>query len=308
MTSSRLSGRVSIANLAGAGGVRVWMARIDLGGDMTELHRKPAQCSIRAVGSRQQGTIRAGRRFVVLVQSTALALLAASVVSCDRGRAARSEDMVAIAAGEFFAGCDQSVESKCLADEKPGGPRQIKAFAIDRTEVTVEAYRDCVEAGDCSPSGSEAGCNASQVARDRHPINCVDWDQAVAYCAWREARLPSEWEWERAARGPDGLLNPWGNEPVDCTRAVIDEGSGNACGKGDTTFEVGSRPAGASAEGALDLIGNVWEWTASSRPGRSGRIVRGGGYYITSEHARASFLLLFKPDGQGPFVGFRCAR
>ena len=308
MRSPRLSGRVRIANLTGAGGVRVGMAGIDLGGDMTELHRKQAQCSIRAVGSRRQGTIRAGRRFVVLVQAAALALLAGSVVSCDRGRSARSEDMVAIAAGEFFAGCDPSVESNCLADEKPGGPRRVQAFAIDRTEVTVEAYRDCVEAGDCRPSASEAGCNASQAGRDRHPINCVDWDQAVAYCAWRGARLPSEWEWERAARGPDGRLNPWGNEPADCTRAVFDEGSGNACGKGDTTVEVGSRPAGASPEGALDLIGNVWEWTASSRPGGLARIVRGGGYYGTLDQARASFLLRFKPEGQGAFVGFRCAR
>lgn len=275
---------------------------------MTELHRKRVRCLIRAVGSREQGTLRASRRVVVLVQAATFVLLVGSIVSCDRGRSARSEDMVAIAAGEFIAGCHPSIESDCFADEKPGGPRRLQAFAIDRTEVTVEAYRDCVEAGECRPSASEAGCNASQAGRDRHPINCVDWDQAVAYCAWREARLPNEWEWERAARGPDGLLNPWGNEPADCTRAVIDEGSGNACGKGDTTFEVGSRPAGASAEGALDLIGNVWEWTASSRPGNSGRIVRGGGYYVTPDLARASFLLRFKPDGQGAYVGFRCAR
>lgn len=275
---------------------------------MTELHLRRVGRTNRAGLATQRRAIRAARRFASFAAGAAAVTLAGSLVGCEGDHPAPAEDMVAIAAGAFFAGCDEKVESKCLEDEKPGGQRQIGAFTFDRTEVTVEAYRACVEAGDCSPSAGDAGCNASQADRDRHPINCVDWDQAVAYCAWRGAHLPSEWEWERAARSTDGRRNPWGNEPADCTRAVIDEGSGNACGKGDTTFEVGSRPAGASAEGALDLIGNVWEWTSSSRPGSARRIVRGGGYYITPDLARASLLLRFKPQGQAPFVGFRCAR
>lgn len=90
--------------------------------------------------------------------------------------------------------------------------------------------------------------------RERHPVNCVDWNQAEAYCAWRGDRLPTEWE--RAARGPRG------DASADCSRAVIDDGSGNACGEGDGTVEVGSKPEGASSEGVLDQAA---DWTASRR-------------------------------------------
>ncbi len=218
------------------------------------------------------------------------------------------EDMVLVPAGEFFAGCNEEVDSECLADEKPGGPRELPAFSIDRTEVTLAAYRACVEAETCSKPDQGEGCNWGESERERHPVNCVDLDQATAYCAWRGARLPTEWEWEKAARGNDGRKYAWGNEPVDCRRAVIDEGSGSACGLGDTTFEVGSKPEGASPYGALDLIGNVWEWTSSIREGSSSPVVRGGAFYVGPPHARASFGLQFNPAGRGAFVGFRCAK
>lgn len=216
--------------------------------------------------------------------------------------------MVAIEGGRFFAGCNDAVDAACLPNERPGGPREVGAFRIDRTEVTVAAHRACVEAGACSPADVGEGCNAGREGSDRHPINCVDHAQAEAYCAWRGARLPTEWEWERAARGVDGRVHPWGNESVDCPRAVIDDGSGPGCGEGDGTLEVGSRPAGASAEGALDLIGNVWEWTDSTAERSPARGVRGGAYYVGPQLARASVRLFFKPTGRGPFVGFRCAR
>ncbi len=218
------------------------------------------------------------------------------------------EDMVLVPAGEFFAGCNEEADAECFADEKPGGPRELAAFSIDRTEVTLAAYRDCVDAEACSEPDRGEGCNWGETGRDRHPVNCVDWDQAKAYCAWRAARLPTEWEWEKAARGSDGRKYPWGNEPVDCQRAVIDEGSGNACGQGDTTFEVGSKPEGASLYGALDLIGNVWEWTSTTREESGSVVVRGGAFYVAPPQARASFGLRFNPKGRGAFVGFRCAK
>ncbi|MEZ4278704.1 MAG: SUMF1/EgtB/PvdO family nonheme iron enzyme [Myxococcota bacterium] len=214
---------------------------------------------------------------------------------------------VAIAGGPFVAGCDPARGDDCLPDEIPSGVREVEAFAIDRTEVTVAAYRACVEAGACTPPDVAESCNWAQQGRERHPINCVDWEQAKAYCAFRGARLPTEWEWEKAARGSEGRRNPWGDAPADCRLAVIDEGGGNACGAGDTTFEVGSRPAGATPEGILDLIGNVWEWTATVRENGRAPVVRGAAYYSEPGHARASHLLRFNPIGRGPFVGFRCA-
>lgn len=243
------------------------------------------------------------------LETAFVCLAAVLVVGCPRVEDTRnSGDLVAIPGGEFSAGCNEAIDSACLEVEKPGTRRRVDDFSIDRTEVTVAAYRACVDAGKCTAAGTDRSCNGSLPNRGGHPINCVDWHQASAFCAWRGARLPSEWEWERAARGVDGDLHPWGNAPADCTRAVIDAGTGNACGWGDTTFEVGSRPAGASREGVVDLIGNVWEWTATVREKGSGRVVRGGGYHVTADQARASFHLLFAPQGRAPFVGFRCAR
>lgn len=240
-------------------------------------------------------------------EDRAVASATVPVVSAADSFAAGS-DRIAIAGGEFLAGCAEKDPATCMADELPSGKRSVEPFRIDRTEVTVADYRACVEAGVCGTAAdTEKGCNVGLPNRDRHPINCVDWDQAMVYCAWRGGRLPTEWEWERAARGVEGRRNPWGDEPADCRRAVIDEGEGNACGEGDTTFEVGSKPQGATPEGVVDLIGNVWEWTATEREGGFSRVVRGGAYYVEPHHARASFLLRFKPTGQAPFVGFRCA-
>lgn len=216
-------------------------------------------------------------------------------------------DSVVVPAGDFIAGCRARVDSDCLASEEPEGLRSQAAFSIDRTEVTIAAYQTCVDAGACTPPDEGEACNWGVPGRERHPVNCVDWSQAAAFCAWRGARLPTEWEWEKAARGTEGAMNPWGDDPADCSRAVIDEGTGNACGLGDTTFEVGSKPAGASPYGAVDLIGNVWEWTSGALEATSARVVRGGAYYSERPYARASLGLRFKPTGRADFVGFRCA-
>lgn len=217
-------------------------------------------------------------------------------------------DRVFMAAGEFEAGCHADDQARCFESEKPARRLQLDAFSIDRTEVSVATYRDCVAAGVCSEAVAEGKCNFVLPGHERHPINCVDWHQAEAFCSWRGGRLPTELEWERAARGTTGDRFPWGDAPVDCTRAVIDDGSGNACGSGDTTLDVGSRPAGASAEGVLDLIGNVWEWTSSAPENSSARIVRGGAYYVESDQVRVTLALPFAPHGRADFVGFRCAQ
>jgi formylglycine-generating enzyme required for sulfatase activity len=164
---------------------------------------------------------------------------------------------------------------------------------MDRTEVTVASYARCAAAGACSPAsttvvsrGLSPGdvkfwsrfCNAGVPGRDEHPINCVDWRQAGAYCRWAGGRLPTEAEWEHAARGADARTYPWGNDKPTARRL-------NACGAecgakasalgarakttmydgndgAETTAPVGSYPDGASLFGVLDMAGNVWEWTA----------------------------------------------
>ncbi|MFT3764563.1 MAG: SUMF1/EgtB/PvdO family nonheme iron enzyme [Minicystis sp.] len=142
--------------------------------------------------------------------------------------------------------------------------KETKAFCIDVTEVTVAAYRACVDAGVCTTKGlDEYGpCNWGALGRDRHPINCLSWHQAARYCSHVGKRLPSEEEWFHAAYGGDGRAYPWGNDAP--SGQLCWDGEGNALGKGKragTTCPVGSYPAGRSPFGLEDMAGNVWEWT-----------------------------------------------
>jgi formylglycine-generating enzyme required for sulfatase activity/tRNA A-37 threonylcarbamoyl transferase component Bud32 len=184
----------------------------------------------------------------------------------------------------------------------PGRAASVAAFAIDRTEVTVAEYAECVAAGACSPAGRAEGCNAG-AGRSNHPINCVTWSQARAYCGFVEKRLPRDVEWERAARGDDGRPYPWGSAPASCDRAVVGDPQGSrrdGCGR-DSTWEVGSKPAGASPFGALDMAGNVGEWTQE-------QTLRGGDWLFAPDRARADAVARPEPDRQRTNAGFRCAR
>ena len=198
-----------------------------------------------------------------------------------------------------------------------------KAFFIDTFEVDVAAYQRCVRAGGCTESTSAdrslaALCNAGQPTREHHPINCVDRFQARAYCHWAGKRLPSEAEWERAARGDDQRLYPWGNQPPgSCEWAVVSP----LCERAPfPTRETGSRAlASLSPFGVADLSGNVWEWVEDpwssdpSQPASPARsdagwgVLRGGGWDHESSRATAVNRLRADETHAEVSFGFRCA-
>jgi formylglycine-generating enzyme required for sulfatase activity len=271
---------------------------------------------------------------------------AASPASC-------SEGMVRVPAGTFQMGSPEGVGD---GDEHPPHAVTLPAYCIDRTEVTVAAYAACVAAKECAAapltvqwSGySEEDvkrwsrfCNRAD--RTNHPINCVDWNQAAAYCKWAGKRLPTEAEWEYAARhDPKTGKNhdyPWGNEVPSAKRLNACDSECVAMGKRDlkldwkamydardgweTTAPVGTFPDGASPVGALDMAGNVWEWTADWYGSYSGaavtnpqgaktgtyRVSRGGSWRSDdAAWVRAAVRDRNGPSYRNNTVGFRCVR
>jgi formylglycine-generating enzyme required for sulfatase activity len=220
-----------------------------------------------------------------------------------------TRDTVAVPEGTFAMGSNDGDE-----DERPIHRAHVAAFAIDRTEVTVGAYRGCVAGGACTAAGTGRYCNGA--GKDEHPANCVSWDQARVYCAWKGGRLPSEAEWEFAARGADGRAYPWGN---DAPRAQLCwDGDGSELGRGRRlgTCAVGAHPAGKSPFGAEDLAGNVWEWTAdlytesyTAAPGDALRVARGGTWFgFDAKDVRAAVRYRAIATTQSYGIGFRCVR
>jgi serine/threonine-protein kinase len=275
-------------------------------------------------------------------EGAALAMPEAPVESACPG------DMIAIPGGEFFMGRDDG-----SAAERPEHHVTLDAFCIDRTEVTVADYAACSDTGQCKRAPTtnwwpdiapgeravfDPVCNGRDpAARAHHPVNCVDWETAGRYCAYRGRRLPTEAEWEFAARGPDGRHYPWGDEAPTSARL-------NACGReclawgkvrhvdermlfSDSdgfagTAPVGSFPKGKSPFGLEDVAGNVWEWVAdfygayegkdqanpSGPASGSERVVRGGSW--SSGDAwwpRATFRYKRVPGTRTTGIGFRCA-
>jgi serine/threonine-protein kinase len=217
-------------------------------------------------------------------------------------RAGRA-DRVVVPAGPSKQGSTKGDE-----DERPERTVIVKAFAIDRTEVTRARYAACVAARRCKPLPAPA---AGDVQADAElPVTGVSWADAQAYCRFAGGRLPTEAEWEKAARGTDGREYPWG-DALDCARANWGnfEGEGPCAGKNPgRPVRVGSYPTGASAYGALDLGGNVWEWVADKYdddPAR--RVVRGGSCCSYFVGPRAANRNAWAPEHRDADLGFRCA-
>ncbi len=180
---------------------------------------------------------------------------------------------------------------------------------FNKTEITVKQYQECVNAGKCDkPYGKNflKGCNWGYTDRDSHPINCVDWNQAEAFCRWVGGRLPTAQEWE--AEASDGGIRkyPWGNETPSCDYAIWSQG-GKGCGK-DSTWPVCSKPRGNSVSGLCDIAGNVWELTSSWKG--SDRVVRGGPwstdftFFLAASNSGSTCV----PRQRGDSIGFRCGR
>jgi formylglycine-generating enzyme required for sulfatase activity len=224
----------------------------------------------------------------------------------------RGSQMVRIPAGAVTMGADDGEP-----DERPVHQVQVGAFEIDPTEVTVAAYGACVAAGACAPPETfHERCNTHERGKDQHPLNCVTWTHAAAYCAWAGKRLPSEEEWEYAARGAHGAKFPWGDAPPQS----------QACWnkpKTDGTCVSGSHPDDRSPFGVLDMGASVSEWTSTPYcpyPGspspamavkckEGARVTRGGSWDMTDPSLlRSSYRDWVLEKDRGFNLGFRCAR
>ena len=283
--------------------------------------------------------------------SAAASSSAAAAMTCPAG-------MILIPGGEFFMGSD---EKDALDTEKPPHRVRLAPYCIDELEMTVAQYKECSDHGGCRRAGKENVwpgitdaqrkiydplCNiADPEAKAKHPINCIDWDQAREACESRGGRLPTEAEWEFAARGPDGRVYPWGDEAPSAQLL-------NACGKEcvawqkkhhdpdvspapmyddddgfPNTAPVGSFPKGKSRYGLQDVVGNVWEWVADfyadydkatanttvadPKGPREGtdRVIRGGAWNgAHTSWVRPSFRFHVAPTARSYGFGFRCAK
>ena len=253
---------------------------------------------------------------------------------------------VTIPAGEFLMGSDKKKDTQAFDDETPQHTLYLPEYRIARVPVTVAqfaafmaanpGYRTTAEQQGSARSwtGSKweevkgadwahpRGPGSDVRAKQEHPVTCVSWHDALAFCKWAAVRLPTEAEWEKAARGTDGRIWPWGNPQPNsgvCNFNMT---------VGDTT-PVGSYPDGKSPYGVLDMAGNVWEWTSSlwgkdaSKPeygypydakdGRENqnasdtvrRALRGGSFWDDAQYVRCAYRGWYDPSHRGVSVGFR---
>lgn len=226
---------------------------------------------------------------------------------------------VLIPAGDVWRGCLDG-DSDCDSNESPGGLITLPAFFIDRYEATVVEYEACVNAGACAAPPDDPDCNFNYNDRDTYPINCVSWNDADAYCAWRGLRMPTEAEWERAARGDKLTLYPWGDDAPTCATAVLD-------GCAPSTMAVGSAVDGISPFGVGDMVGNVSEWVGdyydpdyfaasagedNPQGPESGtqRVLKGSAFTVPANFPanRISKRTPSAPDTALRIYGIRCAR
>lgn len=233
------------------------------------------------------------------------------------------ENMVTVGKGTFYYGCKDDSTGRCQENNNYYKKIFLDTFQIDKYEVSVSYYRECVDAGACNAPAKGVNSNYYNNERDEFPVNYVSWKDAETYCKWKGKRLPTEAEWEKAARGTDGMIYSWGNDPVDCRYAVMDMGR-EGCFKA-RSWAVDSKERGKTPYGAYQMIGNVSEWVAdfygvkyyrfipSKNPkgpdsGKE-KVVRGGSYRSSSSKSLTSYSRdYYSSETRRSEVGFRCAR
>lgn len=253
-------------------------------------------------------------------------------------------EFIKIPEGEFFMGCNKSIDDSCNEVEKPGHLVNLNSYSIGVYEVTVEQYAHCVDAGVCLAQADEVShfksynynfrCNFQSGKPLDHPMNCVSYYGAEAFCSFIGGRLPTEAEWEKAAIGGcefydncvhDTVIYPWGNDLATCENAVIvDVLSGIPGCENDGTMQAGSKPAGISPYGLYDMSGNVWEWCSDwfdagyyeaspyenpegPEAGRE-KVLKGGSCNFSSLAVRPSYRYNVYPHVHYTYGGFRCVK
>jgi len=233
--------------------------------------------------------------------------------------------------GMFLMGTPSDFQG-VYENELPQHEVSVEAFWIDQTEITNAQYQLCVQAGECKlPENLGSFVRAEYYGEDAFgafPVVYVNWHQALSYCNWVGARLPTEAEWAFAARGRESFMYPWGenfdrqnlnycdaNCPQPFNDMEFDDGY-------EDTAPVGNYPGSASWVGALDMLGNVWEWVHDWHAYYEGhrwlerpialtppvaRVIRGGGWDTVAGHSRAAFRNWFEPEDSWDSTGFRCA-
>ena len=236
-----------------------------------------------------------------------------------------------IPAGEFTMG-----DNDGFKDERPIHTVYLDSYYIDKYEVTNVLYEACVNDGACSPpQNSGLGTRSSYYGNSQYsnyPVIYVDWYQSNTYCEWRDSRLPTEAEWEKAARGINEYNYPWGND-FQCRNGNFDDiqglngyiiPGGPNCDGFEDTAPVGSFGSGKSPFGIYDMAGNIWEWVSDLYDGNyylessyqdpqgpssgNGQVIRGGAWDVANEkNLLTTRRIGFEPLTTGNYLGFRCA-
>jgi formylglycine-generating enzyme required for sulfatase activity len=244
-----------------------------------------------------------------------LVLVALLWLAAHPAMAAAPDDMVLVPAGEFSMGSPEGDP-----DEKPAHKVLINAFFMDKYEVTVKQYAAFLqESGGDRPSEWKT---MNKTANQNRPVMGVDWAEAARYCKWAGKRLPTEAEWEKAARGTDGRLYPWGNDPPTPLHANYGKKEWN---NHEALVPVGTLEAGKSPYGIYDMAGNVWEWVSdwydndyykhspaespAGPPTGGFKVIRGGSWNTSARNLRAADRYFDPPSFRSQYVpGFRCAK